>query len=221
MLTGTFTLIPCSLYMQCPSSSKLAIYWKLEEDILLTLYREIFEKLSRGNIFVVFNNQIYSLEKIRGLQLGAVYKIKCSWVRFYSNHKNHEDISPQNFPLLWYLIIIDHQNVTHNTFPLLQYYTTTTTLHHIQHHIQLPTSISSIGAAQNSKTGFYGAYLVPCFVATVRCEQTVLRTKDLFFYCTLGIDSCDKPLEQVKWIHNYKLMHVNYSTRNVIDSMDY
>ena len=31
-------------------------------------------------------------------------KIKSSWVKhswFYSNHKNHEDISPQKFPAIW------------------------------------------------------------------------------------------------------------------------
>ena len=57
---------------------------------------------------MVFNNQIYSWKKIRGLQLSAVPsqlndKIKSLWVKhswFYFDHENHEDISPLKFPAI-------------------------------------------------------------------------------------------------------------------------
>ena len=34
------------------------------------------------------------------------HKIKSSWVKHYSNHENHEDISPRKFPAIQYFSII-------------------------------------------------------------------------------------------------------------------
>ena len=72
-------------------------------------YYRIAGNFRGGNIFVVFNNQIYSWKKIvvySSVLSQLNHKIKSSWVKhswFYLNHENHEIFSPQKFPAIWYV----------------------------------------------------------------------------------------------------------------------
>ena len=58
-------------------------------------------KFSRGNIFVIFNLFVEKNSLVYSSVLSQLnHKIKSLWVKhlwFYSNHENHEDISPQKF----------------------------------------------------------------------------------------------------------------------------
>ena len=44
----------------------------IEHELVLSIVILYSREFSRGNIFRVFNNQIYSWKNIRGLQLGAI-----------------------------------------------------------------------------------------------------------------------------------------------------